>query len=172
MIKWNPIVSKSINPDPLGEPEGEILDPKAYQNHSSLVTCATEIGTALNRKYPGWAWAIQINEKGRMINIFNHALHRDWGYTIRADEIEHGNAYKIAVKGGGEILERFGQPRGPFDMAKYVAMEKDFTGQGIPILNDLEHAQARRVLKKRKLDEAIRAGRVWEDSTGRVIVNV
>lgn len=170
-MKWNPLPT-AINPDPLGEPEGEILDPKEFKNHSSLVTCAAEGGKALQKHYPGWAWAIQINQFGRMINVYNHALHKGWGYAIRADEIEHGNAYRAFVRAGGEILERFGLPRCPFNMESYMALPRDFTGQCIPILNDLDSPAAKKELRKRKLNEAITAGRIYTDSVGRVLVNV
>ena len=170
MIKWNP--TQSPNPDPNGSPEGEILNPGEFLEHSSLVVVAKDGATVLQKHFPGWPWAIQINSKGRMINVFNHALHDTWGYTIRANEVEHGETRSVFLRAGGEILERFGLPRRGFDAAAYMALPRDPTNRCIPYINDLEHAQARKAMKKRKIVEAIKAGRVVTGADGKVFVAV
>jgi hypothetical protein len=170
-LKWNP------QPDgPVGEPEGHITHPDNFLNHPSLVMVAKEGMKFLVQAYPGHMWAIQINQRGRMFNIFNHCFHDIWGYTIRADEVEHDITRRRFITAGGELLERFGHPRGHFDVDLWAAMRKDAKGNCLPILSDLEHAAARKVLKKRALDEkidrAMREGCFIVDAQGRTLVNV
>lgn len=172
-IKWN----ASPRPDgPAGEPEGEITHPDNFDNHASLVIVAKEGMKYLVAAYPGHMWAFQINQFGRMFNIFNHCFHDVWGYTIRADEVEHDITRRRFITAGGELLERFGHPRGKFDVELWATMPKDLRGNCLPILSDLEHAYARKVLRKRaldaKIDEAIRTGHYIVDAQGRTLVNV
>jgi hypothetical protein len=167
-IKWNR--------DPAGEPEGEITHPDLFQNHASLVIVAKEGMKYLVAAYPGHMWAIQINQFGRMFNIFNHCFHDIWGYTIRADEVEHDVTRKRFITAGGELLERFGHPRGKFDIDVWAKLPKDAKGNTIPIINDLEHAAARSTMRKRnlaaKIDAAIEQGHCIVDAQGRTLVNI
>jgi hypothetical protein len=170
-LKWN-----NPRPDPAGEPEGEITHPDMFDNHASLVIVAKEGMKFLVQAYPGHMWAIQINERGRMFNIFNHHFHDIWGYTIRADEVEHDITRRRFITAGGELLERFGHPRGHLDLDLWATLPKDAKGNCLPILSDLEHAAARKVLRKRTLDEkidrALREGRSFVDAQGRTLVSI
>jgi len=167
-LKWN----RSPRPDGVGEPEGEIHNPNDFDNHASLVIVAKEGMKYLTMSYPGHMWAIQINEFGRMFNIFNHCFHSVWGYTIRADEVEHDITRMRFITAGGELLERFGHPRGKFDVDVWARLPKDVRGDTIPIINDLEHAAARKELKKRRIAEAIASGNAFVDSQGRTLVRI
>lgn len=171
-LKWN--TTKQENPlrDTGGSPEGEITDPNDFVEHSSLVVAAKEGANALNSKYPGWLWAIQINAKGRVFHLFNHALHDQWGYLLHADDLEHGNARKAFIKAGGEILERFGLPRAGMNPQRLAAVPRDLRGRAIPIIDDLRHAAARKEMQKRKLIKAIEQGHVIQGADGSVLVGV
>jgi len=168
MLKWN----ATPNPDPIGEPEGEISHPDQFDNHSSLVLCVKDGMRLLQKYYPGHKWGIQLNEKGRMISVFNLLLHDVWGYTIRADEVEHDPRRRRFLTAGGELLERFGLRPGKFDLHAYAALPKDIKGRCIPIISDLEHANARKEMKKRKLADAIARGHFMVDANGIPIVAV
>jgi len=95
-----------------------------------------------------------------------------WGYTIRADEVEHDITRMRFITAGGELLERFGHPRGKFDVDVWARLPKDVRGDTIPIINDLEHAAARKELKKRRIAEAIASGNAFVDSQGRTLVRI
>lgn len=168
-MKWNSTALSRV--DPTAEPEGEIFDPEKFDAHASLKLLAKDGMDVLQRKYPGWQWGLQINVRGRMVNVFNLTLHDTWGYTIRASEVEHDPTRHQFLVAGGEILERFGFPRGGIDWNRVAMMKRDARGRGIPILNDLEHAAARKELRKRKLDEALRLGH-YMLVDGRVVVGV
>ncbi len=170
LFKWQK--NRPVRPDPVGEPEGEIDNPNEFDNHSSLVAVAKDGMNQLALHYPGHLWAIQINERGRMFNIFNHALHDQWGYTIRASEVVHQETRRAFIKAGGEILERFGLSRGRFKLHEYAALKKDPRGRCVPVhLSDLEIDAAKKEIRKRKIAEAIAAGRV-ADLNGQTIVGV
>lgn len=170
-LKWNP--TRPARPDPEGAPEGEIVNPNDFLEHSSLVVVAKDGAETLNQHFPGHLWAIQINAKGRVFHVFNHALHDQWGYLIRADEVIHqGSIRRVFLKAGGEILERFGLKRGRLDPMAYAALPKDLKGRCIPIINDLEIAAAKKEMRKRRIVEAIKAGMIHQDSSGRVLVAV
>jgi hypothetical protein len=156
MLKFNPTKHR----DALAEPEGEIDNAEDFDVHASLKILAKDGMAVLHERFPGWRWAIQINEFGRMMNLFNLDLHDTWGYTIRIMEIEHDPSRKIFVKAGTEILERFGMRAAGIDYAALSAMKRDPRGRGIPYLTDLDHAAARKAKRKRKIDEAISAGRI------------
>jgi hypothetical protein len=166
-LKWN----RPVRPDgPAGEPEGEISNPDQFDNHASLVILAKDGMAMLNKHFPDHMWAIQINERGHVLNVFNHALHDQWGYVLRTVEVEHDPTRKCFLRAGGEILERFGMPRGKFDLHIYAALKKDVRGCCLPILNDLERADAKKALRKRAITEAVQAGNLYTDHLGRVLV--
>lgn len=171
-MKFKPIKGLHRNADPMMEPEGEIDQPDDFQNHGSLVTMVKAGMAALQSAYPGWQWGIQINERGGMVDLFNLTLHSIWGYRMRIVDIQCDPTSLVFMRAGGEILERFGMPRHGIDWNRVALMKRDARGHGIPILNDLEHAAARKELKRRRLSEAIQAGRTWTDEQGRTIIGV
>jgi hypothetical protein len=157
VLKWNP---RPTVRDRIGEAEGEINNAEKFDVKAGLKILAKDGMALLQQHYPGWTWAIQINQFGRMMNIFCLELHLTWGYTIRIMEAEHDPTRAIFIKAGGEILERFKMPRAGIDYARLMLMKRDSRGQGIPILSDLEHAAAKKAKKKHKIADAIAAGRV------------
>lgn len=169
-LKWNGTALQRR--DPNAEPEGEVDRPEDFDCHASLKILAKDCADILQRKYPGWRWAIGVNRLGHMLNIFNLTLHNQWGYTIRTMDIEHDPKRKACLIGGGEILERFGFRRGPVDWARVAQMKRDARGNGIPILSDLEHAAARKELRRRALSQAIQQGSTLILPDGRLAVGV
>lgn len=159
-MKWNPPAYGAINPDSAGEPEGEVDHPDKIQARGLLVNLARDGMALLHKHYPGWQWAIQINQFGGMMNVFNLHLHDTWGYAIRIIEAERDPSRNIFVKAGGEILERFKMPRAGISMSRLMAMKRDHRGRGVPHLSDLEHASAQRMRRQKRISEALMSGRV------------
>lgn len=156
-LKWN---VRPKHRDVNAEPEGEISHPEQFDEKAGLRILAKDGMALLEKHYPGWRWAIQINRFGRMMNIFNLDLHDAWAYTIRIMEIEHDPTRHVFLIAGGEILERFGFERKGIDYDKLAHMRRDLRGRGIPELTDLEHAAAKKARRMKKIAEALRAGRV------------
>jgi len=119
--------------DPIGEAEGVIGQPKDFDKsyHGSTVILCKDIATILTKRYPDWAWAVQPQEFGQVINVFCLQLHTEFGYTIRMVDIMNDPNRREAVKAGHEILRRFGMPD-RFNAVKVMEMPRDMRGQGIP----------------------------------------
>lgn len=182
-MKWNnqPArynISAGKQRDAEGSVEGTIDHPDQFSAHSSLVTMAKEGMVKLRQLYPGWNWAIQINEKGHVMHVFNLMLHDTWGYLIRHVEFEHEPSRDVFMRAGGEILERFGQKRGRFDYGRYMAWPRDLRGKLVPLLQGTRDAGSIKEMKKRDLNDRIaKAARdgtlhTHVDANGRVCVGL
>ena len=123
--------------DPHGDAEGVVHHPDqlSKHNHSSTVILVKEIADILTKQYPDYAWAVQPDERGEIINIFNLHCHSSLGYTIRIDDIIHDMRRKLAYRAGGEILERFRLSR-KMDREEIKHAPRDVHGMMIPTLDD------------------------------------
>jgi len=64
---------------------------------------AKNVGDMLEKKYPGYGWAIHVQDGVVMVNAMR--LSGTWGFMIQSTKID--NDYKCIVKYGGELLERY-----------------------------------------------------------------
>lgn len=128
--------------DPHQSPEGVIKTPEHFDDsyHASTVILCKDIADILVKKYPGYLWAVQPDERGQMINIYNHNLHNQYGYRIRMKEIMDDPTRRLALIAGGEILERFKQPH-TMDPEALRDMPRDLAGNGIPDLTGVATKQ-------------------------------
>jgi hypothetical protein len=76
----------------------------------------------LQRHYAGHQWKIESDARQGILKIQIHALMGDTlHYVILLDNVESVTAFDVAVmKAGGEILERYGLPRGPMELDKFL----------------------------------------------------
>lgn len=130
-----------------GEPEGVIQDVNNFHPgyHSSSILIVKDIGTYVNKHYPGWAWMVQVNEFGHMIEIFNHHLHDKYGYRIRMEDIMNDPRRLTVHQGCGEILERFGMKRMGLsgeNLTLLAGALRDGAGNCIPDVSDLPNKKA------------------------------
>lgn len=84
----------------------------------------------LHEFYPGHFWHVDANVRQGFINIKNLFLSGLQGYRIAL----HGQASSSEVRqltmvAGGEILERYGMPRGAFNAGAYEGLKTDFAGR-------------------------------------------
>ena len=123
--------------DPYGDAEGEVRRPEQLSKytHASTVILCKDIADILTKQYPDYAWAVQPDERGQVINIFNLHCHNSLGYTIRFDDIMHDMRRKQAYRAGGEILERFRLSR-KMDREELKSAPRDAHGMLIPTLDD------------------------------------
>lgn len=95
---------------------------------------AKAIAETLAQHYPGWPWAITADHEQGIATIKNHMLHERWGFLFKIGANDTPTAlYRAVVRAGGELLERFGIPRGP--MTEYALShkknEKDVIAEGM-----------------------------------------
>lgn len=112
-----------------------ITDPRKIKAHASLIILSKDVAEILVTNFPGWLWAVQPDQDGMVINIFNHHLHDEWGYTIRTVEIHNDPKRRLAYTAGREILTRFGlEPRGlGAQKDTYAMLKRDAKGKVIPV---------------------------------------
>ena len=90
------------------------------------------IAEALNTKYPGHLWAVRVRGEQGIATIHNLMLSAEYGYLLKLE-----NNYSIsdliarAVRGAGEILERFKQVRGKVDDDSIASMPMNVKGMVI-----------------------------------------
>lgn len=143
----NKISHPGFKQDAEGEPEGVIQTPEDFDDsyHASTIILVKDCGDFLNKTYPGWAWVIQVNQFGHMIEIFNHHLHPTYGYRIRMEDIMNDPKRKAIKQAGGEILERFDMARmglNDKNKANLAAAPRDMVGNCIPHIDDLPDKKA------------------------------
>jgi hypothetical protein len=131
--------------DPYGEAEGEVKTPHQLDqyNHASTVILCKDIADILTKTYPDWAWAVQPQEFGQVINIFNLNLHSEYAYTIRMVDIMYDPSRRQAYKAGAEILKRFGMPN-KMDRELLAAAPRDVRKNCIPDISDFESRKEKR----------------------------
>ena len=76
------------------------------------VILAKDAADLLHKQYPGYLWAVHVNSKGGMLNIFCPNVSVRYGYTIRLNEVYADPTLKCVMRAGGEILERAKLRRG------------------------------------------------------------
>lgn len=138
--------------DPYGEAEGEVKSPDqlSKHNHSSTVILCKDIADILTKQYPDWAWAVQPQEFGQVINIYNLNLHSEYAYTIRMVDIMYDPGRRQAYKAGAEILRRFNMPR-KMDRTRLAEAPRDARGQCIPDISDFEDRKQKQNAEVAKL---------------------
>jgi len=133
---------KALTPgvkDAGGDPEGVVDHPDLLDKHypASAVILCKDIADQLSQEFPGWAWAVQPDPKGGIINIWNLHCHNELGYTIHGDLLDNAKVRKREVrKAGGEILERFRMPS-RLDRERVAEAPRDARGRMIPDLRGL-----------------------------------
>jgi hypothetical protein len=129
-----------------GDAEGEVYHPSQLDQHysASTVILCKDIADILVRNFPDWAWAVQPDERGGVINIFNLNCHESLGYTIHGEILNDPSVRRREViKAGGEILERFRMPH-KMDREQLAEAPRDARGMLIPDLHGLNMVKEKR----------------------------
>lgn len=94
------------------------------------LTVMKNAADVLERHYPGHRWMTTC-KKG-VLDIYNGNLSGQMGYRIK--EINCFSATDLAkevVKAGGEILERYRQPRGSFNLDRILTAPQNKIGNHV-----------------------------------------
>lgn len=125
----------------------------------SLALICKDSADLLERHYPGWMWAIQPFEFGAVIKIFSLRLSGEYGFMIRVPEIQNDPQRKLALEAGGQILERFGMPRGPYDRELVRYKARDIRGNLIPDITDKKPSEQKQD-RDRVVTAAVKEGKL------------
>jgi hypothetical protein len=88
-------------------------------------TTAKNVAEHLEKKYPGWLWA--VNTMDGVVTVKSMLLSGNWGFVLHEDKID--NDYKSVTLAGGEILERYKQHRSKFNQDRYMDLTMDHKNQ-------------------------------------------
>ena len=92
---------------------------------ASDYTTAKNVAEHLEKKYPGWLWA--VNTMDGVVTVKSMLLSGNWGFVLHEDKLD--NDYKAVTLAGGEILERYRQHRGKFNQDRYRDLTMDHKSQ-------------------------------------------
>jgi hypothetical protein len=96
-------------------------------------TLCNTAGAVLARAYPGYNWAVRVEEANGMFYILCTDLAGDWGYRGKVGNVYSSSSFeKEVLMAGGGILEHFGAPRRKADHALLAGLPTDFTGRVLP----------------------------------------
>lgn len=76
---------------------------------------AKNCGEVLERHYPGWSWRVGCG-KG-VIRIHSPELDMQYGMLLHEDKVDA--KYRLVIRAGGELLERYRMPRSRFDLGRF-----------------------------------------------------
>lgn len=96
------------------DPTGVVEDAKDLTLTAQGEALARFMHATLDKHFHGWRWGVTVDEKGGVAHVFAMELSGDMGYTLLIDDLWNGGNFdwKLILVAGGEILERFGCPRG------------------------------------------------------------
>lgn len=107
----------------MGEDPSMIIDPLDQQ------LCVL-VAQVLIRHYPGHDWVVEADRRKGFIDIRNVSLDGQLGARIEMNgHASVSELEKLAMRYGGEILERFHVHRGALDAAQIDALSTDFAGR-------------------------------------------
>lgn len=126
-----------------------IINPNELEVSSSLANLTKRYGEALEKHYPGWWWTINPDETGGVMYIYCLRLSGEWGYTIKTGDVENDSHEKMAIMAGGEILDRYNIPRGPYKHELLQGKMKDLRDNFIPDVTDRLSKEQKKIRDKR-----------------------
>lgn len=92
---------------------------------------ANRIATVLNGKYPGHAWAVNVDISGGVVHIRNLFLSGRWGFIVKLVDVQNDVGNKQLMRAAGELLERYRLRRGAMNDAEYMNLKTDINGNPI-----------------------------------------
>jgi hypothetical protein len=104
-------------------PGGAVFDP--MRRARGMVTSLDERVTKdllhiLHQHYAGHRWVVEVKTEQGVAFVRNLFAHPHYGFVIHLRNcLSPADIKAVAIESGGELLERFGLPRGPFDLHHY-----------------------------------------------------
>lgn len=143
--------------DPDGEPEGFVTKPSDLEGLSASTMLLTkDLADVLTRAMPGFRWAIQPSEFGKVFNVFCLDFSERWGYRIKFTDVQDDPKRKEALKAGRELLARFRYPGVRYDPKAMASLPRNARGEAIPDVSDLP---ATRFTKRVDVERALAEGK-------------
>ncbi len=96
---------------------------------------AQQIAEALEAHYPGYLWMVHADQKQGIATVKAGSLSGEWGFVLHTSDFYSASETKRrAIMAGGEVLERYKQPRRRANWDAIAALPTDFSGRHKPDL--------------------------------------
>lgn len=90
------------------------------------------VGRELCTHYPGHAWRVDADHRKGLVDILNLSLSGKYGFRIEMKGMFSApDLQKLAMRAGGEILERYNVSRSEFNADEMNNLPVDETGQTV-----------------------------------------
>lgn len=105
--------------------------------HSQIITpndqmIAEHVMASLQEAYPNHPWYVYVDSAGGVIQIKHTALSDQKGFVLKLQGMFSASDLKdVAIRAGGEILERYNVSRGRFNAEEIAALPTDFAGRHV-----------------------------------------
>lgn len=161
LVKEQRIGNSLSGHDPNGEPEGIVDDHHDLRGLSAAThLLVTDMADLLTKHMPGFRWAIQPSELGKVFNIFCLDFSGRWGYRIKYIDIMNDPKRRAVIRAGRELLARFRYPGVAYRPALMAAIRRNAQGEAIPDVSDM---------KRSRFTERVKIEQALADGSGRVI---
>lgn len=70
------------------------------------VVLAKNAADLLEKHYPGYLWAVNVNSEGGVMDVKNHRISFKYGFRLMLVDVYQDPQLKCVVRAGGEMLER------------------------------------------------------------------
>lgn len=109
-----------------------ITDAKDAAGDALDFALSKTLAEAIHSKYPGHLWAVRVRGDQGVATIHNFMLSADYGYLLKLNNNYSASDLSArAIRGAGEILERFKQVRGKVDDDAIASMPVNIKGMVI-----------------------------------------
>ena len=150
-----------------GQPD-TVMSAEALNENASTINLCKRVADLLDRHYPGWLWTIEPNARSNVLYLRSLRLSKTYGYVLHITTLQNDPQLKVALRAGGEVLERYGAKRGAYSYDQWRRIHKDFAGDPRPDLSGLSDKQRKRETQ-RLVDKAARAGLTKQTEGGTVV---
>ncbi len=111
-------------------PSGDIIfgDELSPENHLKEIRLAKQISEVLDKHYPGYMWAVNVDIRNGMATIQALRLSGEWGCYVPLHQFIN-DPYLAKIKQyGGEILERYRVSRSAASEDQIQGLKRDRLG--------------------------------------------
>lgn len=110
-----------------------IADATEAQGEVNDYVTSKQIGDTLHTAYPGFAWAVRVQWKQGIVDVYNLHLSGTHGFRIKLlgpnGVYSASDLDRQAKEAGGELLERYRVARRRINEEQIAYMPTDFAGR-------------------------------------------
>jgi len=93
---------------------------------------AKHVSETLNKHYPGYMWAVNVESETGMVQVRNFSLSGIWGFNLHLSKVQEDMRGKLIINAVGEILERFRVRVGKANNTQMEGMRANEIGLYLP----------------------------------------